>query len=176
MNDFKVGRAIGATPRKQLLAQTLGIFIGSIVGVLAYLALIPDPQAMLLTEEWPAPAVATWKAVAQTLTHGLDSLSASIRWAIFIGGFAGLLLGILDSLLPAHRARYLPSTAALGLAFVLPASVSLMMALGAVLTWLVSCRWPSVTERFAITAAAGLIAGESITGVGASLWEMLGNL
>jgi uncharacterized oligopeptide transporter (OPT) family protein len=33
-----------------------------------------------------------------------------------------------------------------------------------------------VTERFAITAAAGLIAGESITGVGASLWEMLKGL
>ncbi|MEQ4337044.1 OPT/YSL family transporter [Pseudomonas syringae] len=175
MNDFKVGRAIGATPRKQLIAQTLGIFVGSIVGVLAYMALIPDPQSMLLTEEWPAPAVATWKAVAQTLTHGLDSLSASIRWAIFIGGLAGLLLGILDSTLPAHRARYLPSAAALGLAFVLPASVSLMMALGAVLTWLVNCRWPSLTERFAITAAAGLIAGESITGVGASLWQMVQN-
>ncbi|WP_163028124.1 OPT/YSL family transporter, partial [Pseudomonas viridiflava] len=38
MNDFKVGRAIGATPRKQLIAQTLGIFVGSIVGVFAYLA------------------------------------------------------------------------------------------------------------------------------------------
>ncbi|MDO7895989.1 OPT family oligopeptide transporter [Pseudomonas citrulli] len=175
MNDFKVGRAIGATPRKQLIAQTLGIFVGSIVGVLAYLALIPDPQAMLLTEEWPAPAVATWKAVAQTLTHGLDSLSPSIRWAIFLGGLAGALLGVLDSLLPERQARRLPSTAALGLAFVLPASVSLMMAFGAVLTWLVSCRWPSLTERFAITAAAGLIAGESITGVGASLWAMVGN-
>lgn len=175
MNDFKVGRAIGATPHKQLIAQTLGIFVGSIVGVLAYLALIPDPRSMLLTQEWPAPAVATWKAVAQTLTLGLDSLSASIRWAVIIGAVAGLLLGILDSVLPAHRARYLPSTAALGLAFVLPASVSLMMALGAVLTWLVSCRWASLTERFAITAAAGLIAGESITGVGASLWQMVGN-
>ncbi|CAM3130670.1 peptide transporter [Pseudomonas floridensis] len=175
MNDFKVGKAIGATPRKQLIAQTLGIFVGSIVGVFAYLALIPDPQSMLLTEEWPAPAVATWKAVAQTLTHGLESLSTSIRWAIFIGGLAGLLLGILDSVLPARRARFLPSTAALGLAFVLPASVSMMMALGAILTWLVSCRWASLTERFAITAAAGLIAGESITGVGASLWQMVGN-
>jgi uncharacterized oligopeptide transporter (OPT) family protein len=130
---------------------------------------------MLLTQEWPAPAVATWKAVAQTLTLGLDSLSASIRWAVIIGAVAGLLLGILDSVLPTHRARYLPSTAALGLAFVLPASVSLMMAFGAVLTWLVSCRWASLTERFAITAAAGLIAGESITGVGASLWQMVGN-
>ena len=173
MNDFKVGKAIGATPHKQVIAQILGIFIGSIVGVFAYLALIPDPQTMLLTEQWPAPAVATWKAVAQTLTHGLDSLSASIRWAIALGGVIGVLLGLLDSTLPAHRTRYLPSAAALGLAFVLPASVSLMMALGAVLTWLMSCRWPSLTERFAITAAAGLIAGESITGVGASLWAMV---
>ena len=141
----------------------------------AYLALIPDPQTMLLTEQWPAPAVAIWKAVAQTLTHGLDSLSPSIRWAIAVASLCGVLLGILDSTLPTHRARYLPSAAALGLAFVLPASVSLMMALGAIMTWAVSYRWPSVTQRFAITAAAGLIAGESITGVGASLWQMLGS-
>jgi uncharacterized oligopeptide transporter (OPT) family protein len=176
MNDFKVGLAIGATPKKQVMAQCIGIFLGSVVGVLVYLALIPDPQHMLLTEQWPAPAVATWKAVAQTLTHGLESLSPQIRWAIFIGGFAGLVLGALDSLLPQRMARWLPSTAALGLAFVLPASTSMMMGLGAVLTWIVSRRWPSVTERFAITAAAGLIAGESITGVGASFWEMLKNL
>ena len=176
MNDFKVGLAIGATPHKQLIAQCVGISIGSVVGVLVYLMLIPDPQTMLLTEQWPAPAVATWKAVAQTLTHGLASLSPEVRWAIVIGSAFGVLLGALDCLLPQRAARWLPSTAALGLAFVLPASTSVMMGFGAVLTWLVSCRWPSVTERFAITAAAGLIAGESITGVGASLWEMLRNV
>lgn len=176
MNDFKVGLAIGATPHKQLIAQCTGISIGSIVGVLVYLALIPDPQTMLLTEQWPAPAVATWKAVAQTLTHGLASLSPEVRWAIVIGSMCGVLLGALDSLLPQRAARWLPSTAALGLAFVLPASISMMMGFGAVLTWLVSLRWPSITERFAITAAAGLIAGESITGVGASFWEMLRNV
>ncbi|WP_285350351.1 OPT family oligopeptide transporter [Pseudomonas sp. ME-P-057] len=176
MNDFKVGLAIGATPHKQLIAQCIGISIGSVVGVLVYLALIPDPQTMLLTEQWPAPAVATWKAVAQTLTNGLASLSPEVRWAIVIGSVCGVLLGALDSLLPQRAARWLPSTAALGLAFVLPASTSVMMGLGAVLTWLVSCRWPSITERFAITAAAGLIAGESITGVGASFWEMLRNV
>jgi uncharacterized oligopeptide transporter (OPT) family protein len=176
MNDFKVGMAIGATPKKQVIAQCLGIFVGSIVGVAVYLALIPDPHSMLLTEEWPAPAVATWKAVAQTLTLGLDSLSPSIRWAIAVASLVGVVLGLLDSLLPARAARYLPSTAALGLAFILPASISIMMALGAVLTWLVSRRWPSVAERFAITAAAGLIAGESITGVGASFYALLGNI
>ncbi|MFK0091874.1 OPT family oligopeptide transporter [Pseudomonas sp. NPDC090592] len=173
MNDFKVGLAIGATPHKQLVAQCIGILMGSVVGVLVYRVLIPDPQALLLTEQWPAPAVATWKAVAQTLTQGLGALSLELRWAIVIGSAVGVLLGALDSLLPPRAARWLPSTAALGLAFILPASISLMMGLGAVVTWLVSCSWPSVTERFAITAAAGLIAGESIMGVGASFWAML---
>jgi uncharacterized oligopeptide transporter (OPT) family protein len=173
MNDFKVGKAIGATPAKQVAAQCLGIAIGSVVGVLVYRALIPDPQAMLLTEEWPAPAVATWKAVAQTLTAGLDSLSVSVRLAILLGGLAGLALGVLETVLPARRARYLPSAAALGLAFILPASVSGMMAAGAILAWLVSLRFPRLTERYAITAAAGLIAGESLVGIGASLWQLL---
>lgn len=173
MNDFKVGQAIGATPHRQLIAQCIGIFIGSVVAVLVYRMLIPDPQAQLLSEQWPAPAVATWKAVAQTLTQGLGALSPALRWAIVAGSAAGVLLGALDSLLPHRAARWLPSTAALGLAFILPASISMMMGLGALLTWLVGCRWPSVTERFAITAAAGLIAGESITGVGASFWEMV---
>ena len=143
------------------------------VGVLAYRALIPDPQAMLLTEEWPAPAAATWKAVAQTLTLGLDSLSTSVRWAILFGGLAGFALGVLDVVTPARRARYLPSAAALGLAFILPASVSGMMAAGAMLAWLIGLRWPRLTEQFAVTAAAGLVAGESMAGVGASLWLLL---
>lgn len=173
MNDFKVGKAIGATPSKQVGAQCLGIAAGSVIGVLVYQALIPDPKAMLLTEEWPAPAVATWKAVAQTLTLGLSSLSPAIQRAILLGGLAGLVLGLLEAMMPARHARYLPSAAALGLSFVLPASVSMTMAAGAILTWLVRLRWPVMTEKFAITAAAGLIAGESMTGVGASIWQLL---
>jgi uncharacterized oligopeptide transporter (OPT) family protein len=173
MNDFRVGRAIGATPAKQLAAQCLGIAVGSIVGVLVYRVLVPDPQAMLLTEEWPAPAVATWKAVAQTLVAGLESLSGAVRAAIALGAAAGLALGLLEALLPARLARRMPNAAALGLAFVLPASTSIMMALGAVITWLIGLRRPQLEARFAVAVAAGLVAGESMAGVGASFWRML---
>ena len=172
MNDFKVGMAIGATPWKQVIAQCLGIAVGSVAGVLVYKALIPDPQAMLLTEQWPAPAVATWKAVAETLSLGLGSLSPGIRWSILLGGAAGLALGLLDALLPSRKARYLPSAAAFGLAFVLPASVSLVMALGALLAFLAALQWPGLSRKYALAAAAGLIAGESMTGVGAAFWQM----
>ena len=172
MNDFKVGLAIGATPWKQVIAQCLGIAVGSVTGVLVYQALIPDPQTMLLTEQWPAPAVATWKAVAQTLSLGLGSLSPAIRWAIVLAGITGLALGLLDTLLPAQKACYLPNAAAFGLAFVLPASVCGMMALGAVLAFLAALQWPRLSRQYALAAAAGLIAGESMTGVGASFWQM----
>jgi hypothetical protein len=149
--------------------------VGSIIGVLVYRALIPDPQAMLLTQEWPAPAVATWKAVAQTLISGLDSLSGDVRAAILFGGLAGLALGALDAIMPARRARYLPNAAALGLSFILPASVSIMMSFGAIMTWLISLRWSRLTHQFSIAVAAGFVAGESMTGVGASLWKLLQN-
>ncbi|KIQ02155.1 MULTISPECIES: OPT family oligopeptide transporter [Pseudomonas] len=174
LNDFRVGHAIGAKPYNQLVAQCLGIFVGSIVGVLVYQILIPDPQAMLITEQWPAPAVATWKAVAEVLGYGLDSIDSSVRWAMLVGALSGVLFGILEASLPVQStfARLLPSSAAFGLAFIIPASISLMMALGALLAWVIQSRWRSLGERFTIAAAAGLVAGESVVGVGTSFWMM----
>jgi uncharacterized oligopeptide transporter (OPT) family protein len=173
MNDFRVGKAIGATPMRQLAAQCVGIAIGSIVGVLSYRALIPDPQTMLLTAEWPAPAVATWKAVAQTLSAGLGSLSVEVHAAIGIGALAGAAVGVMEAALPAARLRWLPNPAAFGLAFILPASVSMMMAVGAILTWLVGLRWREAAQRYGLAIAAGLVAGESMAGVGASVFRLV---
>ncbi|WP_222910448.1 OPT family oligopeptide transporter [Pseudomonas sp. DNDY-54] len=173
LNDFKVGHAIGATPSRQVVAQCAGILIGSVVGVFVYQLLIPDPQAMLITAEWPAPAVATWKAVAEALTAGLGSISHDIRWAIGVGALAGVLMGVLEGVLPVWRLRWLPSSAALGLAFIIPASISLMMTFGALLAWLFAARWGGFAERFVIVAAAGLVAGESMAGVGISLAQLL---
>ncbi len=173
LNDFKVGHAIGATPARQAVAQCVGILLGSVVGVLAYQLLIPDPQAMLITPEWPAPAVATWKAVAEALTGGLGALAVDVRWAMLVGALCGVLLGALEGLLPEAQLRWLPSSAALGLAFIIPASISLLMTFGAVLAWAFTSRWRSLGERFVIVAAAGLVAGESMAGVGASLWQLL---
>ncbi len=173
LNDFKVGHAIGASPSRQVIAQCMGILVGSLVGVLVYQLLIPDPEAMLITPEWPAPAVATWKAVAEALTAGLGSIGLDIRWAMLAGALAGLVLGALEGLAPVWRLRWLPSSAALGLAFIIPASISLMMAFGALLAWLFSSRWGSLAERFVIATAAGLVAGESMAGIGISLWQLV---
>lgn len=170
LNDLKVGHAIGMPPHLQVIAQVFGIFTGSVVGSLVYLRLVPDPAAMLITEQWPAPAVATWKVVAETLSSGLGSIPTSALWALALAAVAGVLVSVLE-----HRRgpRFLPSMPALGLAMVIPASLSLTMFLGSLIGTLLR-RWrTSLAERFLIATASGLIAGESLAGVGRALVGML---
>ncbi|EGV32268.1 oligopeptide transporter [Thiorhodococcus drewsii AZ1] len=171
LNDFKAGQAIGAPPRFQVIAQMFGILTGSLVGSLVYLRLIPDPQGMLITEEWPAPAVATWKVVAETLGHGLSSVPESALWAVAIGGSVGVAAALLER---RSHPVWLPSMPALGLAMVIPASLSITMFFGSLIGRLIE-RWsPTVAQRFLIAAASGLIAGESLVGVARALLGVVG--
>jgi uncharacterized oligopeptide transporter (OPT) family protein len=171
LNDFKVGHAIGAPPRLQVVAQVFGILTGSLVGSMVYLRLIPDPAGMLITEQWPAPAVATWKVVAETLSSGLGSIPVSALWAVAIGG----AIGIAGAWLQHHRApRWLPNMPAVGLAMVIPASISITMFLGSLVGHLLERFQTTLAQRFLIAAASGLIAGESLSGVGRALLGIVG--
>ena len=100
MTDLRTGLEVGATPRLQIIAQSFGILVGSVVGTLVYLFLIPDPAHMLITPQWPAPAVATWKAVAEGLAHGLSSLPTSAVTAIAIAAPIGFALALAERVLP----------------------------------------------------------------------------
>jgi putative OPT family oligopeptide transporter len=173
MQDFRTGQLLGASPRLQAIAQVFGVLMGSLVGTAAYVVLIPDPVEMLITPEWPAPAVATWKAVAEVLQGGLANLPPAAAPAIVLGALAGLLLATAAHRLPEHRAHWLPSPTALGLAFVIPAWNSLSLFLGAVLGYLLWKYVRSWAERFVIVLAAGFVAGESLAGISGALARLL---
>lgn len=170
LNDFKAGYLVGTRPQLQVVAQVFGVLTGSVVGSLVYLRLIPDPAKMLITEQWPAPAVATWKVVAETLSRGLESVPTSALWAIALAGAVGTAASVLE-----HRMgpRGLPSMPALGLAMVIPASLSITMFCGSLIAKGVE-RWrPTLAQRFVIAGASGLIAGESLAGVAQALIGVL---
>jgi putative OPT family oligopeptide transporter len=171
LNDLKVGHMIGTPPRSQVVAQCFGVLTGSAIGSIVYLHLIPDPATMLVTEEWPAPAVATWKVVAETLGNGLGAIPASALWAVAIGGSTGVAGVWLQH---RHAPWWLPNIPAFGLAMVIPASISITMFLGSLIGKLLERHEPSLAQRFLIAAASGLIAGESLTGVVRALLGVAG--
>jgi uncharacterized oligopeptide transporter (OPT) family protein len=175
LNDLKCGSLIGATPARQIFAQCFGVLTGSVAGSLCYLVLIPDPAGMLLTPEWPAPAVATWKAVAEILSVGLEAIPAGCVPAMAVAAVAGVAMALAARYLPARIARWIPSATAMGLAFVIPAWISLSLFFGAALAALAAWRLPHWSARFVLAIAAGLVGGESLAGIASALMSMAGS-
>lgn len=165
LTDMKTGLLIGASPRYQAIAQFFGVFAGSIAGSLAYIILIPDPKTMLLTEEWAAPAVAQWKVVAELFKDGLSNLPPSCQAAALWAGIAGILLAITEKIAPPSLRSWIPSPAGIGLAFVLPGYYAVSFFLGGVAAAIVTRLQPEWAERFLLVLCAGMIAGESLTGM-----------
>lgn len=174
LHDLRTGEIIGATPRFQVLAQVFGVLTGSLVGSLIYLVLIPDPRTMLITPDWPAPAVAVWKAVAEILSHGIDAIPPGAVPAMAAAAVLGLMLALGEKLLPRRVAGMLPSAPAIGLAFVIPAWNALSLFLGALAAALAGRIALAWTRRRLIALAAGLVAGESLVGVALAALALIG--
>jgi uncharacterized oligopeptide transporter (OPT) family protein len=158
LTDLKSGYILGANPRKQFIAQFVGVFFGTVAIVPAWYAMVPNKQAL---EAFNPPATYMWKAVADLLTQGLHMLPVTAIWAIVIGALVGVALPVAGKLFP-KTDPYLPSAMGLGLSWVMVFQNSLSFALGAVLV----AAWSKLNKKgsdlYYVPVASGLIAGESL--------------
>ena len=169
LTDLKSGYLLGAHPRKQFIAQFAGIFVGTLVSVLCFRLLVPDASA-LGTDQFPAPAAQTWRAVAVALSEGLGALGPVKIWSIAIGGLVGVLLTLLPRVFPARK-HLIPSPAGVGLAWTFHWHYGLLFFIGGVLGWWFQKKHPKLSEELTFPVASGWIAGESLMGVGLVMWE-----
>lgn len=173
LHDMKTGAMVGAWPRHQAVSQAVGVVAGSIVGSACYLVLIPDPQNMLMTDEWAAPAVATWKAVAEVFKDGVDAMPPGTQISMLIALVLGVAGAFWERMMPKHIVKWSPSMVSVGLAFTIQMWTSIAFALGAVIAVIAERAAPSWTSRFLIVIAAGVIAGETLAGVGHAIWMIV---
>jgi OPT family oligopeptide transporter len=162
MQDLKTGHLLGASPRKQLLAQLAGTLIGAIVCAPVYWLL--DSAYDLGTAPLSAPSARSWYAVATVLSEGLAALPPRADVAACIGLVVGAALPVLRRRWP-NKGQYVPSGLAFGVAFLVPAYFSITIFLGTLATHLWSRRSSHSATRFAYPVACALIAGDAIMGV-----------
>ncbi|MDP9149984.1 MAG: OPT/YSL family transporter [Myxococcota bacterium] len=168
LNDLKSGYLLGAHPRRQFVAQFLGIFTGTVATCIAYYVLVPDAAVLTGTANrpaaFPAPAAQQWRVVAELFKLGVGNLHPFARHGIAIGICVGTVLAFAEWAMP-NRRRWIPSATGLGLGLLLPLFTSLSFLVGALVAWLFVRIRPREAERFIVPIASGLIAGESILGV-----------
>lgn len=173
MHDLKTGKMLGADPRPQYIAQVFGVLAGVLVGCAGYLVLIPNPAEQLFTEQWPAPSVTAWKSVAELFMNGLGALPPMALSAMTIGACVGILLAVLEKVLPEKARQWVPSGASVGLAFLISPGISIALFTGSMVALVTSKVIPDWNTRFLIIAASGIIAGESLSGVLLALLDVL---
>lgn len=168
LTDLKSGYLLGADPRRQFIAQLSGVFSGTVATVIGFYLLVPDATALTGVGDkpptFPAPSAQTWKAVAELFRHGLDSMHPVHQAALGFGLGVGVLLVLLEALLPKARA-YLPSATGLGLGMIIPFQYPVSMFVGAVIGWAWTRGSPDTAEDYLVPISAGVIAGVSILGV-----------
>ena len=176
LNDLKSGYLLGANPRRQFMAQLLGVLGGTAATVTGFMLLVPDATALNgvggTAPKFPAPAAQAWKAVAEVFKTGLDNMHPMHRSAIVVGLSLGAAMLALEILLPRFK-KWLPSATGIGLGLILPFQYPLSMLIGALGAWIWTARNKESAESYLIPVSAGVIAGVSIMGV---LVAMLNNL
>lgn len=159
LTDLKSGYLLGASPRKQFLAQFTGVFFGTLAIVPIWYLMVPNKAKL---DAFAAPATRQWEAVARILVKGVSELPQSAIVAILLGALVGVALPIVDKFSPKRLRPYLPSAMGLGLSWVIPFSSAMGFFTGAC----VLMAWERLNRKnsdgFAIPLASGLIAGESL--------------
>jgi OPT family oligopeptide transporter len=158
--SLKSGHLLGAAPQRQMLAQMLGVLVGAVVAVPAYLLLVKTYG--LGSEALPMPSAQQFKVVAELSTRGFSGLPP---YAALAAG-VGFGLGVVLTLAARGRVeRFLPSPVAMGIGFILPAYFAVTIALGAALAALARRVRPQQVEQYLPAIGAGTIAGESLMGL-----------
>jgi putative OPT family oligopeptide transporter len=154
MLDLKCGYLVGATPRKQQIAQFLGSWLGPIVVMV--LIIVLHRAYGLGSAELPAPQGQALASVIQGILGGDVPIQkylagAGLGAVLSASGIGGL--GIL-----------------VGLGFYLPFNIVLTYTIGTVLRVVADWRLgPRFSEEVGVPLAAGLIVGEALVGVGFAL-------
>jgi uncharacterized oligopeptide transporter (OPT) family protein len=94
--------------------------------------------------------------------------------AMAIGGAAGVVLTLLEKVLPKSFAVFVPSPAAFGLSFVVQAWYAISLFVGSLIAWVVRRYAKEWSESYLVPIAAGIIAGESLMGVGIAVHQIVG--
>ncbi|MCA9517382.1 MAG: OPT/YSL family transporter, partial [Myxococcales bacterium] len=169
LTDLKSGYLLGANPRRQFVAQFLGIFAGTTAMVGGFYLFVPDPS-VLGGAEYPAPAAQAWKAVAEVFKLGFENMHPTHRSLMLWGGLVGLALVLLEKLRPkSWKFNPVPSATGIGLGMILPFQYPFSLFIGALIAWAWKKKSPDHAETYLIPVAAGLIAGVSIIGVVAAI-------
>ena len=161
MLDLKSGYLVGASPKKQQIAQMLATWLGPIL-VMGLIYILHGSYG-LGSDRLPAPQAMALAGVIEGILGGdvpafRYAAGAGLGTILSFSGLGGI--GVL-----------------IGLGFYMPFNIILTYTIGCGLRiWIDRVRGQDFSENIGIPVAAGLIVGEALVGVGTAMAQVIGAL
>ncbi|HEY1223807.1 MAG TPA: oligopeptide transporter, OPT family [Brevundimonas sp.] len=171
LQDLKTGQLVEATPWRQQTA----LIVGCVAGALVIPFVLNQLNTAFGFEGGPAgiasePLAAPQATLISALARGV--IQQDLPWHLIgTGALIGVACVILDEGLRAlTKGKIKAPPLAVGIGFYLPAAVTAMLVVGAVIGWfyekvVAKSAYADVARRMGVLLASGLIVGESLFGV-----------
>jgi uncharacterized oligopeptide transporter (OPT) family protein len=180
MQDYKCGEIIGTKPRNLTLMQLIAVPVGAAAVSWMYPALVrafgifdtTDPVThKVIKAGLTSPISNKWAGFAQILKDGASALPTSALYALVIFSILGAVFTVLEA--NPKLKKWVPSPTGIGIGILVPFSVIFTMFIGGVIGFIWERRSKATADVFMVPLASGLIAGEALVAVFASIYLAL---
>jgi uncharacterized oligopeptide transporter (OPT) family protein len=177
MQDYRAGEIIGTKPRNITIMQLIAVPIGAAAVAWMYPALVKafgifdtiDPVTKVVHKAgMTAPISNKWSGFAQILKDGASALPTSALYALVIFSVLGCAFTILEA--NPKLKKFIPSPTGIGMGMLVPFNVVFTMFLGGLAGWYWERRNKASADMLMMPLASGLIAGEALVAVFASIY------
>lgn len=173
--DFKTGYLTLASPRSMFVSQIIGTAMGCIISPsvfwLFYKAFTDLGQ---LGSQYPAPYAAVYRNMAILGVEGFSSLPRYCLTLCYVFFFAAILINFIKDFAGKKWARFIPLPMAMAIPFYLGSYFAIDMCVGSLILFV----WTKVNKAkavaFAPAVASGLICGDGIWTLPASILALAG--
>jgi uncharacterized oligopeptide transporter (OPT) family protein len=180
MQDYKAGELIGTKPRSLTIMQLIAVPVGAAAVSWMYPSLVrafgifdtTDPAThKLIKAGLTSPISNKWAGFAQILKDGASALPTSALYALVIFSILGAVFTVLEA--KPKLKKWVPSPTGVGIGILMPFSVIFVMFIGGVIGFIWERRSKATADVFMVPLASGLIAGEALVAVFASIYLAL---
>jgi putative OPT family oligopeptide transporter len=174
-NDLKTGSLVGAAPHRQQIMQIIGVAVASLVMAPVLIALHKGTPGGIGGPELSAPQANLFASLARGFFG-----DGQLPWTMVqIGVVIGVVIIAIDEVLRSQRARFRMHIMPVAVGVYLPFGLAVPILLGGLISMAVkrAVRTPearSQRARRGVLFASGIIAGESLMGVGLAILASFG--
>ncbi|MCL7023168.1 hypothetical protein MKW94_010776 [Papaver nudicaule] len=177
MQDFKTGYLTLSSPRSMFLSQFIGTVLGVIYSPVVFWFFFYKSYPDLGQSEttYPSPAANLYRGIALIAVEGVSSLPKNCLYLSI--GFFGLaiVLSTIKEVLAYRKCnlhKYVPSAMAMAIPFYLGGYFAIDMCVGSLYRFWREWRNKEEADAFVPAVASGLICGDSLWGVPASILSL----